>query len=193
MVSGGHASDVDARGGAATRQHRATAQVSGLQTSGSSACSRDQSQQSDYHLASGTIHEGRSLTVQQNFWNVPLPLIGSDVAMRNTLGFALLPVILAASAFVFSDLPPQSGALAEDRFQAASPNGSDEATVPKTRDGKPRVVSREGAEYLERRRKSAPFGTVKFDLQGLRAGMGTRNEPRVKGVRLLPLKIRKTP
>ena len=113
--------------------------------------------------------------------------------MRNTLGFELLPVILAASAFVFSDLLPESGALAQDSFQAASPNGSDEVTVPKTRDGKPRVVSREGAEYLERRRKSTPFGTVKFDLQGLRAGMGTRNEPRVKGVRLIPLKIGKIP
>jgi acetyl esterase/lipase len=54
---------------------------------------------------------------------------------------------------------------------------------------KPKAVSREGIEYLERRRKGTPFGSAGFDLQGLRAGMGARNEPHIEGVRLIRLKI----
>ena len=54
---------------------------------------------------------------------------------------------------------------------------------------KPRTVSREGAEYLKKRMKSAPFGATYFDLQALRAGMGSRNEPRLEGVRLIRFKI----
>ncbi|MEK6262545.1 MAG: hypothetical protein AABP62_28445, partial [Planctomycetota bacterium] len=42
---------------------------------------------------------------------------------------------------------------------------------------KPRVVSPEGVAYLQRLRKNTPFGTVGFDLKGLRAGMGSRQEP----------------
>ena len=54
---------------------------------------------------------------------------------------------------------------------------------------KPRTVSREGAEYLKKRMQSAPFGETNFDLQALRAGMGSRNEPRLEGVRLIRFKI----
>lgn len=56
-----------------------------------------------------------------------------------------------------------------------------------------KTVSREGAEYLERLRKGTPFGTVGFDLAGLRAGMGARNEPRLDGVRLIRVKIGEIP
>lgn len=55
------------------------------------------------------------------------------------------------------------------------------------------TVSREGAEYLERLRKGTPFGTVDFNLEALRAGMGARNEPRVEGVKLIRLKIGEIP
>ena len=40
-------------------QHRATAQFAGLQTTGTRGCSHGQSQQSDYHLRSGTIPGGQ--------------------------------------------------------------------------------------------------------------------------------------
>ena len=52
-----------------------------------------------------------------------------------------------------------------------------------------REVSPEGAEYLERRLRGTPFGTNNFDLAGLRAGMGTRREPTIPGVKLLKVKV----
>ena len=59
--------------------------------------------------------------------------------------------------------------------------------------GKQRVVSPEGAAYLQRRRKSPPFGAVNFDLKGLRAGMGARRKPIIKGIKLRRLKIGRIP
>lgn len=54
-------------------------------------------------------------------------------------------------------------------------------------------VSPEGAAYLETLKKRTPFGTVDFNLEALRAGMGTRNEPRVEGIRLIRLKVGEIP
>ncbi len=54
---------------------------------------------------------------------------------------------------------------------------------------KPRTVSRESIEYLQRLRKRTPFGTKDFDLAALRAGMGSRREPTVKGIKLMRVKI----
>lgn len=70
--------------------------------------------------------------------------------------------------------------------------------VPSADEGKPRseirqTVSREGAAYLEKLLKGTPFGAVDFDLDGLRAGMGTRNEPRIEGIRLIRSKIGEIP
>ncbi len=56
-----------------------------------------------------------------------------------------------------------------------------------------RDVSREGAKYLDRIRRGTPFGTNNFDLKGLRAGMGTRHEPTVPGVKLLKVKVGDVP
>ena len=56
-------------------------------------------------------------------------------------------------------------------------------------ESKPKAISREGAAYLKKLSKGTPFGTTDFNLQALRAGMGARNEPRVKGVRLMRSKI----
>ncbi|MBC8290884.1 MAG: alpha/beta hydrolase [Planctomycetes bacterium] len=110
--------------------------------------------------------------------------------MKKPVEIALFLCVLVANAFAVAEQQPER----PSRAQANSSKDRGEVTaLPKTRDGKPRVVSQEGAEYLERRRKSTPFGTVNFDLQGLRAGMGARNEPRVKGVRLIRLKIGETP
>jgi len=57
----------------------------------------------------------------------------------------------------------------------------------------PRAVSREGVEYLQRLRKNTPFGASHFDLAALRAGMGSRREPTIKGVKLTRVKIGETP
>lgn len=56
-----------------------------------------------------------------------------------------------------------------------------------------REVSNEGAQFLERRRKSPPFGAQGFDLAGLRAGMGARQEPTVPGVKLTKVMVGKVP
>lgn len=56
-----------------------------------------------------------------------------------------------------------------------------------------REVSTQGTQYLERLRQGTPFGTNSFDLVGLRAGMGTRNEPKVPGVQLAKVKVGDVP
>jgi hypothetical protein len=58
---------------------------------------------------------------------------------------------------------------------------------------KPRKVSPEGVEYLEKLRQRTPFGTVDFSLDQLRAGMGTRREPTIKDVRLVRVKVGEVP
>lgn len=53
-----------------------------------------------------------------------------------------------------------------------------------------REVSKEGAQFLEQRRQSPPFGdSQEFDLAGLRAGMGARQEPNVPGVKLTKVTV----
>ncbi|RLS44679.1 MAG: alpha/beta hydrolase [Planctomycetota bacterium] len=43
--------------------------------------------------------------------------------------------------------------------------------------------------FLERRRQPPPFGASSFDLEGLPAGMGSRQEPTVSGVKLAKVKV----
>lgn len=52
-----------------------------------------------------------------------------------------------------------------------------------------REVSIEGTRLLEQRRQSPPFGAQSFDLGGLRAGMGARQEPAVPGVKSTKVKV----
>ena len=56
-----------------------------------------------------------------------------------------------------------------------------------------REVSEEGTQYLEQRRQSPPFGAQGFDFAGLRAGMGTRQEPTVPGVKLTKVNVGDVP
>ncbi len=56
-----------------------------------------------------------------------------------------------------------------------------------------REVSKEGLQYLEQRRQSPPFGAQGFDVTGLRAGMGARNEPTVSGVTLKKVDVGDVP
>lgn len=53
-----------------------------------------------------------------------------------------------------------------------------------SRDVWQRAVSAEGLKFLEKRQQSPPFGAETFDLNGLRAGMGSRQEPTMPGVTL---------
>jgi len=48
-----------------------------------------------------------------------------------------------------------------------------------------REVSREGIEYLKKLRKNTPFGTNDFNLEALRASMGSRRLPTIKDVKLI--------
>jgi acetyl esterase/lipase len=56
-----------------------------------------------------------------------------------------------------------------------------------------REVSPEGVEYLRRLRERTPFGTNGFDLEALRAGMGTRREPTIEGVELVQVQAGDVP
>ena len=59
---------------------------------------------------------------------------------------------------------------------------------------KPKPVSPEGVEYLQKLRKNrTPFGTNGFDLAALRAGMGSRREPKDKDVKLTRVKAGEVP
>lgn len=52
-----------------------------------------------------------------------------------------------------------------------------------------RDVSPEGKAYLQKLLKRTPFGTNDFNLAALRAGMGSRREPTIKGVKLIKVKV----
>ncbi len=52
-----------------------------------------------------------------------------------------------------------------------------------------RDVSKEGAQFLEQRRQSPPFGADTFDLAALRAGMGARVEPTQPDVKLMKINV----
>jgi epsilon-lactone hydrolase len=91
--------------------------------------------------------------------------------MRCTIGWMLLSFLCSAGFGTASENPPGS----------LSPAG------------KPPTVSPEGVEYLQRLRKNTPFGTNDFNLDQLRAGMGTRREPTIKDVKLIRLMVDEIP
>jgi monoterpene epsilon-lactone hydrolase len=101
--------------------------------------------------------------------------------MKRCSGMMLLAIVVAVGADSFAD----------KLRQPQSPVA--QVPVPGVAVDKPRVVSPEGRAYLEGRRKSPPFGTTNFDLNGLRAGMGARREPTIKDVKLIRLKVGEIP
>lgn len=54
-------------------------------------------------------------------------------------------------------------------------------------------VSKESVEYLQKLRKGTPFGTASFDLQALRAGMGSRRAPAASDVKLIRVTVGEIP
>jgi len=67
--------------------------------------------------------------------------------------------------------------------------GGGEAGKPVVPDLLKRDVSPESKAYLQNLLKRTPFGTNDFNLAALRAGMGSRREPTIKGVKLLKVKV----
>lgn len=109
--------------------------------------------------------------------------------MKNTASGILWLGIVAASAYG-ADGPIQNGRTTEVRSESIHAEDNDKIPTPSVVvEGEPRVVSPEGLAYLEKLRMGTPFGTVDFSLEGLRAGMGARNEPRVEGVQLIRTKV----
>jgi len=101
--------------------------------------------------------------------------------MRRFFGPAMLVCAVAIGAYAANDNQPEPKATVR-KDSAATPRGDDGDLLQRT-------VSRESVEYLQRLRKNTPFGTKDFDLPALRAGMGSRREPTVKGVKLVRAKI----
>ena len=117
--------------------------------------------------------------VNRDRWTTDLTRNSAVLAMQAAIG---LGVGAAVYVYVKPFIPP--------------PPSLPPPIVLKTRAesaGKLRVVSPEGIAYLQRLRKNTPFGTTGFDLQGLRAGMGSRQEPTIKGIQLLRVKIGEIP
>ena len=80
--------------------------------------------------------------------------------MKRFFGTALLVCVVAVGAYAVDDKQPQ-----------------------------PKAISRESTEYLQKLRKRTPFGAKDFDLAALRAGMGSRREPKGKDTKLIRVKI----
>lgn len=115
--------------------------------------------------------------------------------MKLLTGTVLLAwaIVIGASS---GEGPPQSpkATRTTDAPAVLDPDNGAVPPPPGAPQDKPRVVSREGAEYLRKLRKNTPFGTNGFDLEGLRAGMGSRREPRgAKNVQLIRTKIGEIP
>ena len=114
--------------------------------------------------------------------------------MKTFAGMALLVCVISVRAYAVDDHQPQLRTPAQERSQAISEKDNGEVPASsEVPEDKPRTVSRQGADYLERLRKGTPFGTNDFNLDALRAGMGARNEPRIEGVKLIRLKIGEIP
>ena len=98
----------------------------------------------------------------------------------------ILLCVIAAGAYAFDDNERDATATVQQPAAVTvAPQPAAEV------EGK--EVSPEGVAYLQRLRENTPFGTDGFDLEALRAGMGTRREPTVEGLRLLPVKVGDVP
>jgi monoterpene epsilon-lactone hydrolase len=119
--------------------------------------------------------------------------------MKRYSGTALLVFVVAVGAYAVADNPTQPQApVTKTPVQTDSTASSkqDHGDIPPPSEAsadKPRVVSPEGTAFLQRLSKNTPFGTVGFDLKGLRAGMGARQEPANKDIKLIRVKIGEIP
>jgi acetyl esterase/lipase len=106
--------------------------------------------------------------------------------MRKPVGIAVLLCAVGGGAYAVDDHQSLPQKTDQDRPRAIpGKDNGDVLPAPGSTGCRPRAVSREGVEYLRRLRKNTPFGTSGFDLAALRAGMGTRREPTIRGVSLV--------
>ena len=114
--------------------------------------------------------------------------------MKRFARAVLLVCVAAFSAYAVDDSEPKTKATAqEDSPAILKQDNVDSSLSAGAPEGKQREVSRESVEYLRNLRKNTPFGTDGFDLEGLRAGMGSRREPTIPGIKLIPAKIEEIP
>ena len=109
--------------------------------------------------------------------------------MRRIAGMALLVCVVGSGAYAVDDQPKTKATVQKD---SAAISGVDNSDIPPPSggaEGKQRAVSPEGAAYLQKLLKNTPFGMESFDLKALRAGMGSRREPTLKGVKLVRAKV----
>ncbi len=98
---------------------------------------------------------------------------------------------IAAQESASQPQPPPT--VQNDSAANVTADNSDIASGAETQKEKQPAVSRESVEYLQRLRERSPFGANGFDLAALRAGMGSRREPTIEGVRLLQVRIDEIP
>jgi epsilon-lactone hydrolase len=96
--------------------------------------------------------------------------------MRFLVGTALLSLLIGLGAPVPAHAQPQTRIPV--RVEAA-PAATATATHFVSEE-----VSQTSRDYLAKMRQGTPFGAAGFDLEKLRAGMGSRREPTVEGVRV---------
>ena len=115
--------------------------------------------------------------------------------MKHCSVTAMLVLVVAVGAPAVAGNQPQAQtpvtkAPVQTDSIAGSKHGNDDISLPSgASTDKLRVVSPEGIALLRRLSKNTPFGTVGFDLQGLRAGMGARQEPANKDIKLIRVKV----
>ncbi len=119
--------------------------------------------------------------------------------MKRFAGVTLLVFVVTGGAYAARDVQTQPKAAASNGIAEKDP-----ATIPKKDNGRtppsaaalaeePRAVSRESIAYLKKLRMGTPFGTVDFNLEQLRAGMGSRREPTIENVTLVRFKVGEIP
>lgn len=114
--------------------------------------------------------------------------------MKRFFGMVLLFWVVACGAYAVDNNAPRPQETAQkDSAAIPKPEHCDAPPAAEAPADKPKAVSREGVEYLQRLRKNTPFGTVNFDLEGLRAGMGARREPTIKDIQLIRVKVEDVP
>jgi len=114
--------------------------------------------------------------------------------MKRFAGTVLLVCILAGGTYaVVDNQPPPKPTAQEDSPAFRKRDNGDIPPRSGAQGDKPREVSRESIEYLRKLRKNTPFGTNGFDLAALRAGMGSRREPSIKGVKFIRARVEDIP
>src|SRR3954471_12797551 len=114
--------------------------------------------------------------------------------MRSFAEAALVGFLLAGGTNAAGIDQPQAQPTVQEVSQAIPKTDVGDLPPPAAaHTERPREVSREGSEYLRRLRKNTPFGTNGFDLAALRAGMGTRREPSLKGVKFIRTRVDEIP